>query len=149
MTNNFQALRKKFSASNFWSDCIKYDCTVAQYIGEVCRFLLLTPPKPEDTQHKVKFMFGNGLRPQIWTDFVKRFNIENIGEVYGATESNANLANLDNKSGAVGFVPRIATFLYPVTLVQCDEVTGEVIRDENGRCTKCKPGQAGVFIGKM
>jgi len=22
------ALRKKFSASNFWKDCIKYDCTV-------------------------------------------------------------------------------------------------------------------------
>lgn len=23
------AIRKKFSASNFWSDCIKYDCTVS------------------------------------------------------------------------------------------------------------------------
>ena len=23
------ALRKKFSASNFWSDCIKYECTVS------------------------------------------------------------------------------------------------------------------------
>ena len=23
------ALRKKFSASNFWSDCIKYQCTVS------------------------------------------------------------------------------------------------------------------------
>ena len=23
------ALRKKFSASNFWNDCIKYQCTVS------------------------------------------------------------------------------------------------------------------------
>lgn len=77
------ALRKKFSASNFWTDCIKYKCTSAQYIGELCRYLLLTPSKPEETQHKIRFMFGNGLRPQIWTQFVNRFNIPRIGEVYG------------------------------------------------------------------
>jgi solute carrier family 27 (fatty acid transporter), member 1/4 len=89
-------LRKKFSASNFWSDCIKYKCTAAQYIGELCRFLLLTPPKAEETQHCVKLMYGNGLRPQIWKEFVDRFKIPHIGEVYGATESNTNLANIDN-----------------------------------------------------
>lgn len=79
------ALRKKFSASNFWADCIRYKCTTAQYIGELCRFLLLTPKKEEETQHQVRFMFGNGLRPQIWKQFVDRFRIEQIGEVYGAT----------------------------------------------------------------
>jgi solute carrier family 27 (fatty acid transporter), member 1/4 len=143
------ALRKKFSASNFWTDCIKYKCTSAQYIGELCRFLLLTPSKPEETQHKVRFMFGNGLRPQIWTQFVDRFKIEQIGEVYGATESNANLANFDNTCGAVGFVPQVATFLYPVDLVRCNEETGEPLRDENGRCMRCEPGEPGVFIGKI
>uniref|UniRef100_A0A914R1J5 AMP-dependent synthetase/ligase domain-containing protein n=1 Tax=Parascaris equorum TaxID=6256 RepID=A0A914R1J5_PAREQ len=30
-------VRRKFSASNFWKDCLKYDCTVSQYIGEICR----------------------------------------------------------------------------------------------------------------
>lgn len=143
------ALRKKFSASNFWSDCIKYNCTSAQYIGELCRFLLMTPPKPEDTQHKIRFMFGNGLRPQIWQQFQKRFQIKQIGEIYGATESNANLVNIDNTIGAVGFVPQCATFLYPVNLVRCDEETGEPLRDSNGRCTKCEPGEPGVFIGKI
>lgn len=143
------AIRKKFSASNFWSDCIKYNCTSAQYIGELCRFLLLTPPKPEDTQHKIRFMFGNGLRPQIWESFVKRFNIAQIGEIYGATESNANLANFDNTMGAVGFVPRIAKFLYPVDLVRCDEETGEPLRGDNGLCLKCEPGEAGVLVGKI
>lgn len=143
------ALRKKFSASNFWTDCIKYNCTSAQYIGELCRFLLLTPAKPEDTQHKIKFMFGNGLRPQIWTQFVERFKIEQIGEVYGATESNANLANFDNTCGAVGFVPQIAKFIYPVDLVRCDEETGEPIRGPDGLCMRCEPGEPGVFIGKI
>ena len=32
-------LKKKFSASQFWSDCKKYDVTVFQYIGELCRYL--------------------------------------------------------------------------------------------------------------
>ena len=29
--------RKKFSARHFWSDCVKYKATTAQYIGEICR----------------------------------------------------------------------------------------------------------------
>lgn len=109
------ALRKKFSASNFFPDCIKYNCTVgvtwltscvakchrkvsffspkvAQYIGEICRFVLTTPPRPTDGQHKVRMMFGNGLRPQIWTQFVSRFNINQICEFYGSTEGNSNLS---------------------------------------------------------
>ncbi|XP_028705537.2 long-chain fatty acid transport protein 6 isoform X2 [Macaca mulatta] len=32
-------LKKKFSASQFWNDCKKYDVTVFQYIGELCRYL--------------------------------------------------------------------------------------------------------------
>ena len=36
-------------------------------------------------------MFGNGLRPQIWTPFVERFKVKQIGEFYGATEGNSNL----------------------------------------------------------
>lgn len=85
------AMRRKFSASQFWTDCIKYECTVAQYIGEICRYLLSVPAKPQDAQHKIRLMFGNGLRPQIWKQFVGRFNVPNIGEVYGSTEGNSNL----------------------------------------------------------
>uniref|UniRef100_A0A336K116 Very long-chain fatty acid transport protein n=1 Tax=Culicoides sonorensis TaxID=179676 RepID=A0A336K116_CULSO len=142
------ALRKKFSASNFWADCIKYRCTVAQYIGEICRFLLSTPPKPEDTAHNVRLIFGNGFKPQIWNQFVSRFNVGRIGEFYGSTEGNSNLVNINNTPGAVGFIPRSLGFVYPVMLVKCDE-EGEPIRDANGRCTKCRPGEPGVFIGKI
>lgn len=64
---------------------------VAQYIGEICRFLLTVPPNSNDTAHKIRLMYGNGLRPQIWEAFKNRFNIEQIGEFYGATEGNSNL----------------------------------------------------------
>ena len=68
------------------------DTQVAQYIGETCRYLLAAAPRPEDRQHKIRLMFGNGLRPQIWEEFVKRFNIPKIAEFYGATEGNANIS---------------------------------------------------------
>jgi solute carrier family 27 fatty acid transporter 1/4 len=64
----------------------------AQYIGEICRYLLNTPECPEERQHKVRLMFGNGLRPQIWEKFVKRFNVPRIAEFYGSTEGNSNIS---------------------------------------------------------
>lgn len=119
VTGNTVAIRTKFSASNFWADCIKFECTVrtdtarpdptrfrkpkfdvfslsqvACYIGEICRYLLAVPPKPEDTRHKVRLMYGNGLRPQIWKRFVNRFGIGQIGEFYGSTEGNSNLSKI-------------------------------------------------------
>lgn len=36
-------LKKKFSASEFWKDCVKHDVSVVQYIGELCRYLLNHP----------------------------------------------------------------------------------------------------------
>lgn len=84
-------IRKKFSASNFWKDCIKYQVTAAQYIGEICRYLIAQPDSPYDRSHKVRMMFGNGLRKEIWPDFVKRFGINQINELYGSTEGNTNM----------------------------------------------------------
>jgi hypothetical protein len=51
---------------------------------------LAQPVKPSETQHKVRVMFGNGLKPQIWGDFQKRFGVAQMGEFYGATEGNCN-----------------------------------------------------------
>lgn len=78
-------------------DCVLFylfkQLQVAQYIGEMCRYVLSSPCKAEDKNHKVRLMFGNGLRPQIWKEFVERFNIPQVAEFYGATEGNANIGN--------------------------------------------------------
>jgi len=141
-------IRQKFSVRNFWKDCIKYDCNGAQYIGEICRYLLSVPESPEETNHKVQIMFGNGLRPQIWQQFVDRFGVKFIGEFYGATEGNSNVLNIDSKPGSVGFTSVLLPFVYPVSLIRIDE-NGEAIRDENGLCIKCEPGEPGEFVGKI
>ncbi|XP_050356091.1 long-chain fatty acid transport protein 1 [Nymphalis io] len=142
-------LRKKFSASNYWTDVAKHKCTAAQYIGEICRYLLTVPPSDNDRAHNVRIMIGNGLRPQIWQEFVDRFSVKRVLEFYGATEGNSNLVNLDSKVGAIGFLSRLVSSIYPLTLVKCDELTGEILRNENGRCINCGPYEPGLLLGKI
>ncbi|KXJ79609.1 hypothetical protein RP20_CCG028499 [Aedes albopictus] len=142
-------IRKKFSASQYFADCQKYNCTVGQYIGEMCRYILATPDSPTDKAHKVRLIFGNGLRPQIWPQFVDRFNIPRVAEFYGATEGNANIVNIDNTVGAIGFVSRIIPQVYPISIIRADPATGDPIRGKNGLCQLCEPNEPGVFIGKI
>lgn len=141
-------LRTKFSVSAYWTDCIKYNCTVAQYVGEMCRYLLNAPPKPEDNAHKLRLMFGNGMRSQIWSEFVTRFNINRVAEFYGSSEGNANIANLDGKAGAVGFVPLIIPRrFHPLAIIRVNNETYEPVRDPNGLCIRADTNELGMFIG--
>jgi len=142
---------RKFSSTKFWDECVEHGCTVSQYIGEICRYLLSQPYNPAEKQHRVRLMYGNGLRPQIWEDFVNRFGIKKIGEIYGSTEGNASLMNLDNTVGACGFLPvyPFTSNAYPVRLVKVDENTGELIRDKDGLCIRCRPGEYGEMVGKI
>ena len=43
-------IREKFSAREFWDDVVRYECTLFQYIGELCRYLVHSPPNPNETQ---------------------------------------------------------------------------------------------------
>lgn len=142
-------IRKKFSASKFWKDCVKYNCTASQYIGEICRYLLAQKPCDEEKQHHVRLMWGNGLRAEIWNEFVTRFGIQQIGELYGSTEGNSNIVNIDNHVGSCGFFPiyPYLSNLYPVRLIKVDQETGEPIRDVNGLCIPCRPGEIGEMVG--
>lgn len=83
-------LKKKFSASNFWKDCIQYNCTAFVYVGEICRFLVNQPPSSLDRQHKIRKAIGNGLRANVWKEFYERFNIKCV-EFYGASEGNCTI----------------------------------------------------------
>lgn len=85
------AIREKFSVTNYWDECIKYQATIGQYIGELCRYLYSQPPKDVDKRHSIKTMFGNGMRPKMSADFQKRFNVKRIAEVYGTSEGNAQI----------------------------------------------------------
>ena len=141
------ALRQKFSARGFWDDIRKYEATSFQYIGEFCRYLLNVEPSPKDGEHKLRFALGNGLRPDIWAEFVERFKIPHILEFYGATEGNVALMNLSGKVGSIGRMP--PKFLADARLIQYDVENDEYPRDANGFCIECEPEQVGELIGAI
>ncbi|RWS22037.1 Long-chain fatty acid transport protein 1-like protein, partial [Leptotrombidium deliense] len=127
---------------------------VSSYIGEVTSYLLAQRPRVEDTCHKVRKLYGAGLRPTIWKEFVERFHIKQVFEGYGSTEGNAGVGNLDNKEGSCGFLPVlmpnfIRKLFVPITFIKVDANIGDVLRDENGFCIECKPGDTGMIIGKI
>lgn len=95
-------IRRRLSVSAFWEDIRKYNCTSFVYIGEFVRYLMSRPPQKNDAHNPVRTIVGNGLRPDIWLAFKQRFDIERIGEFYGASEGNGGFANVFNKDCTVG-----------------------------------------------
>jgi fatty-acyl-CoA synthase len=142
-------LKRRFSVHEFWSDIHKYQATIFEYIGELCRYLLNAPPSPLERGHKVRVITGNGLRPEIWREFQARFAIPRIVEFYGATESNVSMLNYDGTVGAVGRVPDYAEELLPARVIRFDVESEMPVRGPNGLCIESGPDEVGEAIGGM
>ncbi|WP_342737707.1 long-chain-acyl-CoA synthetase [Bradyrhizobium sp. B117] len=142
-------IAEKFSASNFWSDIVRHDCTLFQYIGELCRYLLKAPPSEYENRHRLRLACGNGLRGDIWEDFQARFAIPRILEFYAATEGNFSLFNVEGQPGAIGRIPPLLAHRFPASLVKLDPDSGAPLRNEDGFCIACARGEAGEAIGRI
>ena len=142
-------IREKFSARDFWDDVARSDCTLFQYIGELCRYLLHTPVSANETRHRLRLACGNGLRPDVWEEFQQRFRIPRIVEFYAATEGNVTLFNFEGKPGAVGRIPWFIAHRFPTTIVRFDVEKEQPVRNVDGFCIACAPNEVGEVIGKI
>jgi fatty-acyl-CoA synthase len=142
-------LSERFSARRFWSDIVRWDCTLFQYIGELCRYLLHTEPGLQESEHRIRLACGNGLRQDVWNDFKTRFHIPRILEFYAATEGNVSLFNVEGEPGAIGRIPSYLAHRFPATLIKFDIEKGQPVRDEQGYCIRCAPNEAGEAIGRL
>ncbi len=138
------ALRDQFSASAFWADVRRYDATAMLYIGELCRYLLNTPPSAEERGNRIRVAVGNGLRPDVWEPFSRRFDIPEIREFYSATEAPGAIFNLTGKVGSIGHVP--ARRFSALKLAKYDVDNDELVRDEAGFCVECGAGEVGQLV---
>jgi len=136
-------LRRKFSASNFLREVREQGATCFIYIGELCRYLVSTPAKPDDHRNPLTRVMGNGLRPDVWPEFKQRFGIKRIAEFYGASEGNVAFANLLNKDCTVGMTS------VRHALVRYDVDADEIVRDGAGRCQLVSPGEPGLLLGHI
>jgi fatty-acyl-CoA synthase len=142
-------IRDKFSAAAFWEDIARYECTMFQYVGELCRYLLNAPRPALEVPPRIRLCCGNGLRADIWEPFKKRFRIPQILEFYAATEGNISLFNVEGRPGAIGRVPPFIAHRSALALVKFDVESGLPLRNDRGRCTRCRPNETGEAIGRI
>ena len=57
--------------------------------------------------------------------------------------------NYENVKGAVGFLPVFFPKIFPLGLIKVNKETGEELRDENGLCIRCQPGEPGEWVGQI
>ena len=136
-------IKSKFSASDFWNDVKKYNVNKFIYVGELCRYLMNLPPSDGDKDNPITQISGNGLRPDIWESFQKRFNINKIVEIYGATEAVGMTINSFGRSGMIGRKRSDST------IIHCNKDDGSPILSSEGFCTKVSEGETGLYIQKI
>jgi carnitine-CoA ligase len=135
---------ERFSASQLWDDCRRYECTEANYIGGIIPILLKQEPRADDGDNPVRLMVGAAAPADEWHDFQKRFNTKLL-EVYGMTECYCCLASPYDapRAGSCGQ----AITGWDVRIVDDDDnvcppdVTGEFI----ARSNKMWVGTAGYY----
>lgn len=142
-------LKRKFSTSQFWDDCRKYNITVIQYIGEIMRYLCNTPKKDNEKNHKVRVALGNGVRGDTWSEFLQRFGNIHVCEVYGATEGNIGFVNYIGKIGAIGKEHFLIKWGCPYALIRYDTEKEEPVKDSKGFCIAVPRGETGLLVGKI
>ncbi|KAM9860880.1 long-chain fatty acid transport protein 2-like [Aulostomus maculatus] len=142
-------LKRKFSASQFWFDCRKHNVTVIQYIGEVMRYLCSSPKRENDMDHRVRLAIGNGVRAEIWREFLHRFGDIKVREFYASTEGNVGFVNYAGKIGAIGRVNLLHRKLFPYTLIKYDTEREEPVRGVDGLCVQSPKGSTGLLVSKI
>jgi fatty-acyl-CoA synthase len=142
-------IRPRFSASDFWRDVAAERCTLFQYIGELCRYLVNSPPQAAERDHALRLACGNGLRPEVWSEFQQRFRIPRILEYYASTEGNFSLYNCEGQVGAIGRIPKFVAARLPVALLRFDVDAGIPVRNAQGFCEPCAVDEVGEAVGRI
>ena len=142
-------LRKKFSATHFWPEVVAEQCTMFVYIGELCRYLANQPEHELERAHKLRMIFGNGLRADVWDVMMDRFKVGDVLEFYGATEGNVSFFNFDGKRGAIGRIPGYLRKKFNFRIVRFDVETETPVRGPGGCCIEAGPEEVGECIGHI
>ncbi|KIW96451.1 uncharacterized protein Z519_03520 [Cladophialophora bantiana CBS 173.52] len=147
---------RKFSARGFWKDVHESRATRILYVGELCRFLLTTPPGQFDKKHNVIVAAGNGLQKDVWVAFQDRFNVPEVREFYRSTEGLVKFDNVHRAgqpgAGKVGYLGPLRKKILEKDqfIIKFDYDTESPVRDPNtGFCIVCAKGEPGEAIARI
>lgn len=115
----------------------------------MARYLVSAPANPLDARIRLRFAVGNGLPPEIWIPFQRRYGIDLVNEFYASTEGNVNIINNTGMApGACGIVPTGFGWIYPIGIYKYDNDSGELLRHpETGFCIPADPNEPGELLG--
>jgi fatty-acyl-CoA synthase len=142
-------IAEKFSTSRFWSDVARWDCTIFQYIGELCHYLVAAPPSDDEQRHRLRLACGNGLSADVWRAFAERFGLAQILEFYASTEGNLTLYNIEGKVGAIGRQPPFLAARDAIALARFDYEKEQPLRGPDGFCARCGVDEIGEALGRI
>jgi fatty-acyl-CoA synthase len=143
------AIAERFSASRFFDDVARFECTSFQYIGELCRYLAAAPQNSGTSWRGLRLALGNGLNPDVWRAMLDRFGPIRVLEFYASTEGNVWLYNVEGRVGALGRSPPYLAARDSIALVKFDPDAQAPLRGPDGFCVRCEDGETGEAIGRI
>lgn len=99
------SMRRKFSASGFLPDLLKFGATFFNYVGRSLAYILAVPESPEEKQTRLRLVFGTEASPHDRDEFERRFGTRPI-ESYGSSEGGVVISlTPDSPRNALGLPP--------------------------------------------
>lgn len=99
------ALRRRFSASGFLPDVVRFRATYFNYVGRSLSYVLATPERPEDADNQLRMGFGTEASARDIDTFTSRFGCT-IVENYGSSEGVISISRVPGTPrGALGLPP--------------------------------------------
>ncbi|KAK3115130.1 hypothetical protein LTR53_005814 [Teratosphaeriaceae sp. CCFEE 6253] len=147
-------LGRKFSHKTFWPEVADSKANRLQYVGELCRYLVNAPPHPLEKAHNVEEAWGNGMRPDVWETFRKRFNIPVIHELYAATDGLGSTFNRNQCHFSVATIG-VRGLLWHMkngqleVRARIDPDTEDIVRDGSGFVIKAQVGEPGEVLHRI
>lgn len=114
------ALARRFSASRFLDDVLRYNANFFNYAGRTLSYILSQPERPEESKTKLMYVFGTEATPRDRAEFARRYGVAPI-ESYGSSEGGLSITRVPGTpEDALGKVqpgmPYRAAVVDPVTL---------------------------------
>ena len=96
------ALRRKFSASQFFPDVRRFGATYANYVGKPLSYILATAARDDDADNPLQVAYGNEGAPRDLERFAQRFGVT-VVDGFGSSEGGVSIARTpDTPEGALG-----------------------------------------------
>jgi carnitine-CoA ligase len=93
---------QRFSASQFWAQCVQAQATQLHYLGGIVDILMQQPADRWPAQHALRSLWGAGVSLANWAAIEERFGCP-LRECYGMTEcSSFATLNRTGKPGSIG-----------------------------------------------